>query len=267
MSAAVVTGASRGIGWQFARALASRGYDLVLVARDGAALEDIALRLRAEFSVVVEVCRADLSTREGLSTVRGRAAEAEVLVNNAGAGTGVSFSSTEWTAERDLLALNVLAPAALTHAALRGMLQRGRGRILNISSVAGSGPAWQGTAYGASRAFVTRLTEDLAYSRQVRRSDVAVMAAVLGHVDSNFHAAAGIVPSPPLLTLKPEFVAHAVVRALHRRRPPVRYVPSWRYRVLDTLLHHAPARTMTIPGLADDFTTSRFGNSEFPRGT
>ncbi|WP_344077917.1 hypothetical protein [Streptomyces crystallinus] len=65
------------------------------------------------------------------------------------------------------------------------------------------------------------------------------MAAVLGHVDGDFHAAAGIAPSPPLLTPEPEFVA-----------------PSWRYRMLDKLLRHAPAHTMTIPGLPDDFTVS-----------
>ncbi|MGW6203691.1 SDR family NAD(P)-dependent oxidoreductase [Streptomyces sp. NPDC055089] len=251
-----MTGASRGIGLHLARELARRGHDLTLVARDEAALEMAAQTLREQFGVVVEVCRADLSTSDGMSLVRERAADAEVLVNNAGAGTGVPFPSTQWAEEGSLLALNVLAPAALTHAALRGMLLRGQGRIVNVSSVAGSGPAWQGTAYGASRAFVTRLTEDLAYSRRVRASDVGLMVAVLGHVDSDFHAAAGIKPSPPRLTLEPEFVAQSVMQALFRRRPPVRYVPSWRYRVLDSLLRHSPARVMTIPGLADDFTTT-----------
>ncbi|MFF8617068.1 hypothetical protein [Streptomyces sp. NPDC015350] len=92
------------------------------------------------------------------------------------------------------------------------------------------------------------------------------MAAVLDHVTSGFHTAAGIAPAPPLLTLEPEFVAHAVMRALHRCRPPVRYVPSRRYRVLDTLLCHAPARTMTNPGLADDFTDLQASNSKQFKG-
>ncbi|MFI5864744.1 SDR family NAD(P)-dependent oxidoreductase [Streptomyces sp. NPDC051546] len=103
MAAALVTGASRGIGQHFARVLDERGYDLVLVARDGAAPETVAQRLREDCVVAVEVCPADLSSTEGLSLVRRWGAEADVLINNAGAGTGVPFDATQWTSERDLL--------------------------------------------------------------------------------------------------------------------------------------------------------------------
>jgi short-subunit dehydrogenase len=141
------------------------------------------------------------------------------------------------------------------HAALPAMLRRGSGRVLNVSSVAATGPVWQGTTYGASKAFGLTLTESLAYSRRLRDSPVAVTALVLGHTTSRFHELAGIAPSPPLLTLASPYVAQRAVRAIHRRRPPVLCVPSLRYKLVAGLLRHLPGRLLTLPGLADDFTT------------
>ncbi|WP_406054840.1 SDR family NAD(P)-dependent oxidoreductase [Streptomyces sp. NBC_01077] len=257
MSKALVTGASYGIGADIARTLAARGHDLVLAARGGEALDQLAAGLEAEHGITARALHADLTVEADLERVAEAACEVDILVNNAGAGLGISFERTAWAEEQRMLQLNVVAPARLLHAALPPMLQRGSGRILNVSSVAAAAPVWQGTTYGASKAFGLALTESLAYSRRLRASPVAMTALVLGHTTSRFHELAGIAPSPPLLTLPSPYVAERAVRAIHRRRPPVVCVPSLRYKLLAGLLRHLPPRLLTLPGLADDFTTIR----------
>ncbi|GAB2745473.1 SDR family NAD(P)-dependent oxidoreductase [Kitasatospora kifunensis] len=254
MTTALVTGASYGIGADIARALALRGHDLVLVARSGEALDRLATGLAAEHGITARPLAADLTIEADLERVAEAACGADILVNNAGAGLNRSFERTTWAQEQRMLLLNVVAPARLLHAALPAMLQRRDGRILNVSSVAAAGPVWQGTTYGASKAFGLALTESLAYSRRLRDSPVAVTALVLGHTTSRFHEVAGIAPSPPLLTLASPYVAEQAVRAMHRRRPPVLCVPSLRYKLVAGLLRHLPRRLLTLPGLANDFT-------------
>ncbi|MDH6117837.1 SDR family oxidoreductase [Kitasatospora sp. GAS204B] len=254
MTTALVTGASYGIGTDIARALARRGHDLVLTARSGEALDRLAAGLAAEHGITARPLAADLTVEAELERVAEAACEADILVNNAGAGLNRSFEHTTWAQEQRMLMLNVVAPTRLLHAALPAMLRRHSGRILNISSVAATGPVWQGTTYGASKAFGLALTESLAYSRRLRDAPVTVTALVLGHTTSRFHEVAGIAPSPPLLTLASPYVAERAVRALHRRRPPVLCVPSLRYKLVAGLLRHLPRRLLTLPGLADDFT-------------
>ncbi|MCX4907707.1 SDR family oxidoreductase [Streptomyces sp. NBC_00878] len=258
MATALVTGASYGIGADIARALAARGHDLVLIARSGEALGRLAARLEAEHGVKAHALPADLTVEADLERVAEAAHGADILVNNAGAGLSRSFERTTWAQEQHMLALNVVAPARLLHAALPSMLQRGKGRILNVSSVAAAGPVWQGTTYGASKAFSLALTESLAHSRRLRRSPVALTALVLGHTVSRFHEVAGIAPSPRLLTLPSSYVAQRAVRAIHRRRPPIAYVPSLRYKLLAGLVRHLPRPLVALPALADDFTALPF---------
>ncbi|MEU9999135.1 SDR family NAD(P)-dependent oxidoreductase [Streptomyces sp. NPDC050848] len=260
MSKALVTGASYGIGADIARALARRGHDLVLAARSGETVDRLAAGLESEHGITVRTLHADLAAEADMERVAEAVCDADILVNNAGAGLGMSFERTAWTQEQRMLMLNVVAPARLLHAALPGMLLRGSGRILNVSSVAATGPVWQGTTYGASKSFGLALTESLAYSRRLRASPVALTALVLGHTTSRFHEAAGIAPSPPLLTLASEYVAERAVRAIHQRRPPVVCVPSLRYKLIAGLLQHLPRRLLTLPGLADDFTTVACGD-------
>ncbi len=250
----LVTGASYGIGADIARALVERGHELVLVARSGEALARLAAGLEAEYGTRTRFLTADLTVEADLERVAEAARGADILVNNAGAGLNSSFERTTWAQEQRMLTLNVIAPARILHAALPSMLQRGHGRILNICSVAATGPVWQGTTYGASKAFTLALSESLAYSRRLRTSPVALTALVLGHTVSRFHEVAGIAASPPLLTLPSPYVAQRAVRAIHRRRPPITYVPSLRYKLLTALVRHLPRPIVALPGLADDFT-------------
>lgn len=260
MTTALVTGASRGIGHALAQALASYGHDLVLVARDTPALTDAARALGDRYGVTATALPADLTTHDGL------AAAADILVNNAGAALGTPFSRTAWDGtannESSLLALNVTAPTRLIHAALPRMRERGFGRILNIGSVAGTGPVWAASTYGPSKAYLLGLTQSLALSHEIRSANVTLTCLVLGHTVSDFHDRAGIPPSPRALTLPARFVADRAVRAIHRRRPPVVHVPGLRYKVLNSLLAHAPGVLARIPGLVTDLTTT--GNGPAP---
>ncbi|MEU0934913.1 MULTISPECIES: SDR family NAD(P)-dependent oxidoreductase [unclassified Embleya] len=255
MSTALVTGASCGLGADLARALAGRGHDLILVARGVEPLDRLAVELATEHDIKASTLPADLTVEADLERVAEAACDVDILINNAGAALGTSFDRTAWADEQRMLALNVIAPSRLVHAALPDMLRRGGGRILTVSSVAAVGPAWQGTAYGATKAYELAMTQSFAYSRRIRTSPVALTALVLGYTGSQFHLRAGIGAPPPALTLASSYVAKQAVRAIHRRRPPVVCVPSLRYKVLAALLRHAPYRTLGMPGLAKDFST------------
>jgi short-subunit dehydrogenase len=158
---ALITGPTAGIGLAFAELLAGEGTDLVLVARDEARLGTLADRLAAEHGGRVEVLRADLATVEGRAAVVARLTGAEdldLLVNNAGFGLNAGFLSTSIADEERLLDVLVRAPLQLTHAALPGMVARGTGRVINVSSMATWTPI--GT-YSAAKAWLTAFSEAL----------------------------------------------------------------------------------------------------------
>ncbi|GLW63947.1 short-chain dehydrogenase [Actinomadura rubrobrunea] len=163
---AVVTGASGGVGAAFARLLAAEGSALVLVARDAARLRALADELRREHGARVEVLPADLAAPAGLERVAARVSDprrpVDLLVNGAGALGGIGpFARREPAGlERDL-ALNTWAPIRLTRAALPGMLERGHGGVVNVSSVMAFLPAPGGAPYAAAKSFTTSFSESL----------------------------------------------------------------------------------------------------------
>lgn len=191
MSTAVVTGATSGIGAAFARLLAAEGHDVVLVARNVERLERTATDLRAAHRVGVEVLPADLVDAEQRGRVEARLADrarpVDVLVNSAGIPTGHSFLGSEVEAEEAMLGLNVLAVVRLAKAVAPGMVERGHGAIINVSSVAAYLPS--GT-YSASKAWVTRFSEVL--SVELGPKGVRVVGLCPGYVRSEFHQRAGI---------------------------------------------------------------------------
>lgn len=190
MSTALVTGATAGIGNAFARRLASDGHDLVLVARDGARLEQVAEQLRAT-GVTVEVLSADLTDPAQRAQVEQRLADddrpVDLLVNNAGFGANQSFARGSIDVEQQQIDLMVTAVMRLSRAAVGGMVQRQRGSIVNVSSVAGFLPF--GT-YGAAKAWVTAFSQGLA--TEVGPKGVQVMVLCPGFVRTEFHERAGM---------------------------------------------------------------------------
>jgi uncharacterized protein len=211
MPTALVTGATAGIGAAFARQLAARGHDLVLVARDGSRLRALA----AELPTAVEALPADLATDVGCALVEGRcAAGVDLLVNNAGLGTKGAFHEAPVEQEEHLLRLNVRAVMRLTHAALPPMVQRRSGAVLNVSSVAGFAPGTRGATYSASKAWVTNFSESL--HLQYAEHGVRVLALCPGFTRTEFHARAEMDVSgiPDRLWLDADDVVRTALRDL-----------------------------------------------------
>jgi hypothetical protein len=243
---ALITGATAGIGAAFARRLAADRHDLVLVARDEQRLREQADQLAAAHAVAVEVLPADLCAEAGLAAVaqrltRGDAA-VDLLVNNAGIALNQSFLESGPAAEERLLRLNVHAVMRLTQAALPEMVRRGKGAVINVSSVAGFAPVMPGSTYSASKAWVTNFSESMAHA--VRRYGVRVMALCPGYVRTEFHQRAGIDMSktPDRLWLDADRVVDDALSALARGK--IVRVVDWRYRLLTAAIRVAPRRLL-----------------------
>jgi short-subunit dehydrogenase len=219
---ALVTGASSGIGAEFARALAARDHDLVVVARDASRLDALAEQLEREHGVDVEVLSADLTSKKGRAVVEARLESAEptidLLVNNAGMGTYGKFVELSREGEAREIRLNVLALVQLSHAALSGMTGRGRGGIINVSSLAGHQPTPLNATYGATKAFVTSFSQAL--HEELRGTGVKVMVLCPGFTRTEFQARAGLDSGsvPSFLWQTPEPVVAAALRAYEQGR-------------------------------------------------
>jgi hypothetical protein len=230
---ALVTGASSGIGEAFARQLARDGYDLVLVARSVEALESLAGELRSGSGAAVECVSADLSADVELRRVEGRVRSGRALdlvVNNAGVGSAGAFAEQDVEREEQQIRLNVVALMRLTHAALASMLPRGRGAVINVSSLAGFGPYPFTATYGATKAFVNSFTEALA--EELRGSGVRVQALCPGFTRTRFQERAGVDPStvPDFAWMSAESVVEASLASLARGE--LISVPGLGYKVL-----------------------------------
>ncbi|WP_412541039.1 SDR family oxidoreductase [Longispora sp. K20-0274] len=243
MPTALITGATAGIGAEFARQLANDGYDLVLVARDAARLESFAGELRARYGRAVDVLPADLAEESGSSIVADRLAEGvDLLVNNAGIGLNTAFVKVDYADERRLLRLNVEAVLRLTHAALPHMVAQGSGGVINVSSVAGFGVLAPGSTYSSSKAWVTNFSQSIALS--VRKRGVRVMSLCPGFTHTEFHDRAGISKKgqPSWSWLSAEQVVRDGLRDF--RRGKLVSIPSVKYKVSVFLLRHLPSTLM-----------------------
>jgi uncharacterized protein len=241
MGIALVTGASSGLGREFAEQLAARGHDLVVVARDEGRLEAVAADLRARHGVSVEVLAADLTHRAQLHDVAERVADrqrpVDLLVNNAGFGSRKGFVRNALEEEERAVDLMVRAVMVLCHAAGGAMRERGRGAILNVSSVASFAVMGH---YSAIKSYVTVLSEALA--TELAPHGVTVTAVCPGFVRTEFHQRAEMDMSglPSQLWLEAPQVVHDALDAVSSGRVVV--VPSPVYKGLVGVLRVVPRR-------------------------
>jgi short-subunit dehydrogenase len=252
---AVVTGASSGIGEAFARQLAARGYNLLLVARREDRLRAVAAAIAAEHGVPrgvrVETVAADLASDEGRDRVASRiraASDLALLVNNAGFGTVGIFYETDLEQQDQMHRLHVLTTLALTHAALENLTaQAGRPGpcgIINVSSVASFGQSPSNVSYCATKAWMTSFTEGLAIELVTKQSPVRLQALCPGFTYSEFHDRMGVDrnPIPKQLWMTADFVVAESLRGFDRGQVVV--VPGWRYKIIVAFIKAMPGPLM-----------------------
>jgi short-subunit dehydrogenase len=237
---ALITGATAGIGNAFARELAARGHDLVIVARDTERLETVASGLREKYRVEVDVITADLTTDDGLrdavNALTDTARPVDLLVNNAGSSLAAWFGTTDIKDEDHQLDLMVRAPMYLMDAAIKAMTGRGHGEIVNVASVAAFTPRG---SYSAHKAWMVTLSRWANF--QYADAGVTVMALCPGFVRTEFHQRMGVDPNksvPGWMWLKADKVVKAALDDLDKRKAVS--IPTARYKILATIAQYAP---------------------------
>ena len=240
-----ITGASSGIGAAFARKLAPE-HDLLLIARRGDKLADLAGDLHAQYGTTCDILPADLTNDGDLARVAERIAtdpRLVLLINNAGFGARGRFWESPLEIQENMHKLHVMATVRLSHAALRNMVGRDRGGIINVASVSAFVRVAGTVSYAATKSWMTAFTEGLHLELRHMRSQVIVQALCPGYTESEFHDRMGVdrgkLGSSPLW-MTAEQVVDASLQGLQERKLFV--IPGWRYRLLVTFLTKIPTR-------------------------
>jgi short-subunit dehydrogenase len=240
---AVITGASSGIGAMFARKLAARGYDLLLVARREDRLRSLATELSETYHVSGDVLAADLADDAGRTQVAERILSSPnlgLLVNNAGFGTLGFFADADLESQLQMHRLHVLATMHLTHAALANLISRGEGGVINVSSVAAFGQSAGSVSYCATKGWMNAFTAGLYAELEVQKSRVKVQALCPGFTLSEFHDTARIDrgPIPQSLWMTADFVVSESLRGFDEGKLFV--IPGRRYKLLVMFMKSMP---------------------------
>ena len=240
---ALVTGASAGIGAAYARRLAAEGYDLILVARRADRLKQLAAELASRHGVNAQPFPADLTRDDELKGVEDRIAHEErleFLLNNAGFGSTGRFYESPLENVNAMHRLHVMATLRLTHAALRKMTARGKGTVVNVSSVAAFVARPGSVSYHATKAWMNAFTEGLCLELKQARSPVRVQALCPGYTLTEFHDVLGVDRKQVAASLwtPVDEVVEASLEGLKRNQLFV--VPGWRYKFIVALLRVLP---------------------------
>lgn len=244
---ALITGASAGIGAEFARQLAAAGHDLALTARRVDRLENIGQTLSEQHGIEHMVITADLARPEGIGQVidqlnrTGR--EVDLLINNAGFAIAGHYHATDWDDQARFLQLMVTAVAELSHRLLPGMRERGHGGIINVASLAGIVPGSAGhTLYAASKAFLIAFSESLAMENA--DAGIRVQALCPGFTYSEFHDVVGtrdiVSKLPDYMWMQTDEVVSFSLNELKRANAPVVAVPGRTNRLIAALSRKLP---------------------------
>ena len=238
---ALVTGASSGIGRDMTRYLVDLGYEVYAVARDIEKLE----QLQHELGDRVKVITADISKKENCIELHKRLREEKIdlLINNAGFGIFGNFTETDLEKEIDLINTNITAVHILTKLFLQDMVKDNKGKILNVSSIAGSSPGPLMAAYYSSKAYVLRLTESISEELKKQNSSVTISALCPGPVATNFNNVANVKFS--IKALSSEYVAkYAIDKTLKGK---LMIIPGIKIKLLRILSKISPDKlTMKV---------------------
>jgi len=245
---ALITGASAGLGKEFARQLAAQGYNIVLVARDPAKLEATAAELKAAHAVSTYCLSADLcdpaAPRQLFEQIQQQDLQIDFLVNNAGVAGPNLLEEKNWQKQQDFFQLMMLSMAELCQLFVPPMQQRGWGRVINIASVAARIPRGGGCNYGPSKAWVVALSEELALT--VAGDGVKVCALCPGFTHTEFHERAGLddmkASSPSWLWYDADVVVREGLAAVERGKRV--YLSGRLYRWLDPLFQSVFTRRL-----------------------
>ncbi|MCA9472509.1 MAG: SDR family oxidoreductase [Nitrospirales bacterium] len=237
---AVITGASRGIGAEYARALAGEGYSLLLVARNQARLEQVAGEISDAHAIEVRTACIDLTndtaSDELFETAQRSPLPVDLLINNAGFGMFGAFVQTPVAQVQAMLRLHINTIVESTHRFLPSMIARRKGTIINVASVAGFLPIPYMAEYAATKAFLISFSEALA--EEVRASGVTIQACCPGSTQTDFHRTAGHQPKNPLGSQTVQEVVKASLNGLKKRH--ARVTVGWQGRAIDFLTHYMP---------------------------
>jgi short-subunit dehydrogenase len=239
---ALITGASSGLGAEFARQLAARGYHLIITARRQPRLVELAQQLESQHPITVQTLVADLAHPAGLEAVAEhiRSLPAlDLLVNNAGFGTKGSFPQVDPRKHAAMLQVHITASVLLTHAALPGMIARHQGCIINVSSMAGLIPI-RSVLYGTTKAFLVNFSEAL--QAELRGTGVKVQALCPGFTYTEFHDTPEYTgfnrrKIPRILWLTSPQVVRTSLDHMNRRA--VVCIPGFQYKIIGVLVRNS----------------------------
>ncbi|MGD2009126.1 MAG: SDR family NAD(P)-dependent oxidoreductase [Cellvibrionales bacterium] len=245
---ALITGASAGLGAEFARQLAAAGTNLVLVARRTDKLQELATALANEFGVIAHICPADLGDTTAPEAIQGfceeRALQIDWLINNAGIAGPDLLQDRDWGEQAQFFQLMMLSVAEMCHRFIPAMVDRGFGRVVNVASVAARIPRSGGSNYGPSKAYLVALSEEL--NLTVAASGVHVSALCPGFTHTDFHETAGLMDMkngmPKWLWYDANVVVGDGIKGVEAAKPVV--ISGRLYRWLDPLFQSVWTRKL-----------------------
>lgn len=241
---AIITGASRGIGAEYARQLASQGHDLLLVARDTERLRHLAQELETAYSIHAHIGTLDLaqpnSAHQLFVVAREFRQAPDLVINNAGFGLYGEFVSHSLPRIQQMLQLHIKTVVESIRLFLPGMLERRSGAIINVASIAGMLPIPYFAEYSATKAFLISFSEALA--EEVKSSGVHIQACCPGQTETDFHASAGFRPSNPMAVQTASKVVAVSLAALKKNQPVVTI--GWQGRLSSFISKWVPRKIL-----------------------
>lgn len=189
---ALITGASSGIGKDISKILASKGYNLVLVARNKEQLENLAEKLKEKNKIEVETIAMDLSIAENCKELHKKVQNVDILINNAGFGDCGNFTKTDLNKEISMINTNIVAYHILMKLYLIDMKEKDSGKILNVASIAGFMPGPLMSTYYATKSYIVRLSESVREELKKEQSNVKISILCPGPVNTNFNKVANV---------------------------------------------------------------------------